>query len=306
MIKKWTQSEIDFLKNNYSNGTLDSILMGLPGRTLSSIHHKAERNKIIRRKSNEAYKLLNESLQSYYWLGFLFADGHFTDLGGIILKLSEKDHNHVQKFANFVKGNVYKNSHCLSTNGKLYTQYHTQVNSVEVMSKLREKFNITSNKTYNPVKLDTVGDNDKITAMIIGIIDGDGCIRITKRSNTPVIAIKMHKSWVDNLCYLTGFISNQIDADIPLPKIDKRGMVQVNWCNRAISRMLKSFIAKHDLEVLDRKWDAIKVLPFSLSELKEADFVNIKQMHNDGLSVDQIASVINTCHDSIYKIIKNK
>lgn len=42
-------------------------------------------------RSKKLYKLLENSPEAYCWLGFLFADGHFTQSNRLILSLSIKD-----------------------------------------------------------------------------------------------------------------------------------------------------------------------------------------------------------------------
>lgn len=53
-------------------------------------------------RSKKLYKLLENSPEAYYWLGFLFADGHFTQSNRLILSLSIKDKEQLEKFIKFI------------------------------------------------------------------------------------------------------------------------------------------------------------------------------------------------------------
>jgi len=51
-------------------------------------------------------RLLENTPEAYYWIGFLMADGNF-DIHGYVnrltLFLSEKDKEHIQKFSQFIE-----------------------------------------------------------------------------------------------------------------------------------------------------------------------------------------------------------
>lgn len=53
-------------------------------------------------RNKKLYKLLENSPEAYYWLGFLFADGHFTQSNRLVLSVSIKDKVHLERFIKFI------------------------------------------------------------------------------------------------------------------------------------------------------------------------------------------------------------
>lgn len=47
-------------------------------------------------------KLLEDTPEKWYWLGFLFADGHLSMRGRLALSLAKKDKEHLEKFSEYM------------------------------------------------------------------------------------------------------------------------------------------------------------------------------------------------------------
>ena len=132
--------------------------------------------------------LLEDTPETFYWMGFLLADGHFEEKR-IIVGLSEHDREHLEKFAKYI-----------NYTGKLSVRKREPHNSVylsamdsEVVVKLREKFDIKSNKTIEPPKTLKWIPDDLFLCLMAGFIDGDGSI------NESSIRIKVHSVWFNIL-----------------------------------------------------------------------------------------------------------
>lgn len=181
--------------------------------------------------------LLEESYESLYWIGFLLADGHFSNSKRIKLCLANKDSEHVKIFCDKIGCNFILNK---DKNPEV-TIMHT-----EVVSKLCEKFKIKSNKTYFPADISSI-TGEKLTALTIGFIDGDGCIKFQTGRNKPLLSIKCHNSWLNNLKYMFG-----------QAYIDKgSGYALVNIGKIETLKYYKNFVVENNLPILKRKWDKI-------------------------------------------------
>ena len=104
----WSEEEEKIMIKNYSITSSEELLELLANRSWSSILAKAKKLKIRRaeyqystmRDSNVDI-LLNNSIQTYYYIGLLFADGYFTDKK-IQLSQCMKNKNMVYRFAEYI------------------------------------------------------------------------------------------------------------------------------------------------------------------------------------------------------------
>ena len=218
-----------------------------------SAWHLAEKNHSIckscaskkrTKKLNNLSVLLEDTPESYYWIGFLLADGHFSEKR-IVVGLGEHDKDHLEKFAKYI-----------NYGGKLRIVKREPHNGVylaamdtEVVEKLREKFDIKSNKTYNPPKTLSWVPEDLFLCLLAGIIDGDGSI------NESCIRIKVHLSWLN--------IFKEFCKRLDLP--EKNVFVtKENYCVFYINRhntnkIFKNIILNNSVPFLFRKWSNIIV-----------------------------------------------
>ena len=91
----WTKEELGILKEKYSTiENIEDLLMFLPKRTAKSINRKVclmglKRDNKVRRRTtykNNLKNLLNKSLESFYWIGFIFADGSIDACGELAVE----------------------------------------------------------------------------------------------------------------------------------------------------------------------------------------------------------------------------
>jgi len=199
MYKKWTDLEVVFLKNNYYGRNKEFLIENLKNRTWSQIKDKAKHLKIRKksRKLSDISVLLKEDPISYYWIGFLMADGSFTE-NRVSLGMSNKDINHLVKYKKFIK-----------SNNKIHKmpQDYYQIRSTDASNvrKLKNKFKITNRKTYEPCDLN-IQNEELLFSLITGIIDGDGNISKNKNCEAYTLSISLHPSWLQNLNYIKNFL----------------------------------------------------------------------------------------------------
>ena len=263
MKKHWTQDELQQLSNTYNVLPMEELIL-LFGRSKDSIVKKASELTLERRggkfkRKHRIELLLQDSLEAFYWIGFVMADGCFSN-STLTLSLSEKDQPHLNKFASFIKvdsNKIRKTKRSIALNGNEAKSY--EIATLEVGDKsniplLMEKFNFKKSKTYNPPDFMVYNfTDDQLIAMFIGFIDGDGSINYTNGSLERFI-IKCHSSWLPNLKFFHELLLRKypLSKGRP-PKINPYGMAQLIGNNNHVKYM-KEFIKDHKLPALDRKW----------------------------------------------------
>lgn len=295
---RWSDEENGWLAKNYYDLPVEELRKNLQGRSWDAIKLRAA--KIHCNRATKAYfntnvkKLLDDSLESNYWLGFLFADGHFSKNGRIQLRLALKDIRHVQKFASYIGGNFRVTA----------TNCSCSIMDITVVGQIKNKYDIKAKKTYNPISVSSFVDVDKIFAMIIGFIDGDGNVQKQSGRSDFAIRIKVHSSWIEILAWMTDFLSSQLGINLSKPYINQEGCAIVNWSHRTIIRKLVWFVNEFQLPVLDRKWEQIKNLPLSKTEKHKEYIKRISVMLKENMKQKDIANHLGITDSAVSIIIK--
>ena len=76
-VHLWSDNDITFLINNYATVPYE-ILEKVLNRSKTHIKSKATALKIKRKRLSDLSFLLDNSLISFYWIGFILADGFFN------------------------------------------------------------------------------------------------------------------------------------------------------------------------------------------------------------------------------------
>lgn len=188
----WTQEEDEILEKNYKDNH-KNLKELLPKRSKSAISSRAQNKGLKIKKNNNLENLLSETSEAYYWIGFLLADGHANkDRGILILQLSRKDRDHLEKFSKFIKSwniedivqNGFESSRLISCN---------KISIKDIMN----KFDWDHNKTYNPPTNLKIKDDNLFMSLLIGYIDGDGSIHKRSEGTGDYLRFKVHSSWKD-------------------------------------------------------------------------------------------------------------
>ena len=151
-------------------------------------------------------ELLKETVEAYYWLGFLMADGSFTK-NRISLAISGDDLDHLKRFREFVKS-----TNTLSKVGNNY--YRLKCTDGSIVRALREKFNIHNNKTHNPCTLSGISNPDLMFALFIGFFDGDGSLYKNKKWNSFSLYIVGHPAWLENFQSFGEFLQQYLSKSL--------------------------------------------------------------------------------------------
>jgi len=267
--KAWSEEDKDYLCKNYSTAKWEDLckILKRSPHTISEYARKRGLKMAIDENGDTANTvgsatlrpLLDGSLQSAYWMGYLMADGYMHHgLGQIVLVSAEADKDHMEKYANYLKSKL----HCYTApggyTGIMTPHYRVSVAEYRIAKQIAQKFDWKNKKTYNPpnanILFKAFDSNDHFLAFMIGFFDGDG--NIGKESQ--VIRVENHASWLKihqlmldfarKLGHGQGSKDARINGDgysyFMLPK--------------TFTKYCKSFILKHNLFHLNRKWDKIQ------------------------------------------------
>lgn len=253
----WTHEEVNILLNNYNSVSKNEILTMLPRRTWLNIMRKAEsygiKNMYHQQHTSNFLPLLKDNNESYYWIGFLLADGCLTRKKLLKLSLSIKDLKHLEKFAKLINTNILFTSK--KWNDKEYLGCTTTIMDLRYIDQFIIKFDFKNQKSYNPPSIEKLPKNDDLfLSLFIGFIDGDGCIY--SNTNSLFLSIQIHYSWLEWLnCCLT-----RLKA-ISKIKINKARLYKkyaiINIHNKELLYFLKEKTTNLNLPILERKWNKI-------------------------------------------------
>lgn len=222
---------------------------------------------------NKLNKLLNDTLETYYWIGFVMADGWVTvnkfnqkyknstyerTIGTFGVILSSIDHDHLSKLSQYIEAPIRTGKR--STNYKKDARYSiVKVCNLDVVRVLKDKFMIENDKTTSPPNWSVFGySDDQMLAMIIGYIDGDASIAKRKSSNVLHISFQSHIAWKDNLLFIKTFLENYFDTPTRSKvSINNRNHATLSICRSDLIVSIKEFATKNNLPILDRKWDVV-------------------------------------------------
>lgn len=281
--KLWTKEEYDILKNQYGKIKTSELLILLPGRTISSIHGKAENNNIKGSHTNRKIYSFKEdffdipSIQNCYWAGFIAADGCVTDDNLLSFSQSGKDHQLLESFKEQCEytGRVKK----IIRYGKPISTL--AINSIERWKdKLYKWWNITPRKT-NTLQPPNITDLGQAMSFIIGYFDGDGSAHFRKKPSRA-------KGGGDNY-YIFGmnftgtlqvmkWIQENIilfDSNINKTKVSKKKkcefVYEMSWsCEKARHLHSKIFTEFKIIDwKLERKWDKFYNLNYKLTNTSQ-------------------------------------
>jgi hypothetical protein len=212
-------------------------------------------------------RLLEGSNESYYWLGFLMADGHFSKRFRLQVNLSAKDKSHIVLLQQFLHIQYLK----LETKkGKEYCDIRGM--DTKVMRTIMEKYNIRNDKTKNPCDLSTLTE-EQLFCLSIGFIDGDGRIAKVYKRVHPFLAVKCHINWYDNL---------KLMFPIAKANVTATGYACIKITEAEVLKRMKIRALNLNLPIMTRKWDNIDLNFTSIQQRTKDNIPKITQMLLDG------------------------
>jgi len=241
-------------------------------------------------------KLLLDTPETYYWMGFIMADGSFTG-NRLKLGLSIKDEKLLNKLYKFIE--------CSNVIHKDNIKCEFSVMDSYTVPLLKEKFNINNKKTYNPPKTITWMEDDLLYSFIIGFIDGDGSITKQYKRNDVILRIKLHGNWLGILDEISKFISSKAGVNPVKPKITTAGYANINLANHTLLKSLKRKVIELELPVLNRKWSIINLDHTNKMERSRFNVKKVKEYIKKGYTNKMIMEKLGL-KDSTLSLLKKR
>lgn len=240
-------------------------------------------------RNGNCVNLLSKSHESFYWLGFLFADAHFSNSNRLNIAIHNKDIDHLIKLSNFLGGVKVS---------KVKNHDHSKISIMhsDVIKNLCEEYSISSNKTEFPVNLSKLSLVE-LFCIFVGFIDGDGSIGFQYKRKDIIIRIQCHSSWIENLKLMYP------QAKI---KINKQGYSLMTISNSSHIKEIKRRAIELNLPILSRKWDKIDLDFVSKYEKAKINHEKIEKLLEEGKSILDISKILSIKYTTIYMSIKRK
>lgn len=236
-------------------------------------------------------KLLEETDEAYYWIGFLLADGSFCN-GRLTFSLAKKDSEQVHKFAEFINytGSISESDTAISV----------AVKDIDIVTQICKKFDILPQKTYNPPRNLAELDKDKLYCVLAGFIDGDGNIQNQSGRESFMLRIRNHSSWKEILELFSKLIT-----DKDCVKINSRGYAELVISDTKKLQKLKTKITSYNIPILRRKWDIINMNFVSKYTKAEETRNKVLELLHQNVKQQDIAKICNTSLANVSRIKKN-
>lgn len=251
--------------------------------------------------------LLKDTCETYYWIGFLLADGTFYEKRkAISLCLAKKDFSHLLSFRKYVESSCkitkrkYNQKSFDSVNSELYQIYISYKN---VVTDIINKFGILSRKTYNPPNLPEIYNDDLFISLLIGFIDGDG--NICKVGNSySEIRLKIHKSWDNLLKQFKHRLYELLNLNHTNGWYSLNRYYVCSISNSIATKFLKSKAIEFNLPILKRKWDIIDLSFISSKEQAQHKRHIIATCLEKGKTRKEISNIVGLEYSRVCKIVK--
>lgn len=172
---KWTESEIEFLKENYPSIGPKKISISL-NRTVDSVNLKLKslnlRGKINKRNKSIDFELTD--INHLYIMGILWADGYVHETKNRIeLSINSDDFNEISWLFNTEYWSIYTRER---DNRK--SQTTVGIYNIDISNRFRVTYNYTDKSKLSPNFIKKI-DKEILCYFIRGFFDGDGCFYVS-------------------------------------------------------------------------------------------------------------------------------
>lgn len=261
-LTRTDESKIEMVKELYKAGFSQTYIEKNLHMTRKTIRTILKENSLIRSKSEQWRLRYNSKLntkvfdkltpEAYYWLGFLYADGHISSGKrgyNIELGVHSKDKEHLKKFLNFM------NCNNKITKDKRSKYYRVRIGSKELHDKLMSfGFNNEKSKNANP-HYSLLNSRD----FWRGVVDGDGSLSYVITRNYPFIhlcgTLKTTEEFA-NFIKRNGILSMARPHDAST-KLSTQPFYQISYSSNKAKQIGK--LLYEDSEIyLDRKYEIYK------------------------------------------------
>ena len=257
--KKWSEEEIDFIKNNYYRTSCEYCAeqLNLP---IDVVYGKISRLKLKKecKYDLELFKNVTNKYVSYL-LGYIWADGHIHH-NRIILSIIRTDGDEIVPI--FDKIGYYK-LHYMKEMGKNKEKTSFVLYSSELTDFFRKHdYGIKSKVSPNKI-LELISDELK-QYFFRGLIDGDGCFYNNKKHSTYQFTVsstyEQDWSYMINLCDSLNISRYEINKqNRKLKNGNQSKYSQFRLCRKNDVKLLGNYIYQdYDQIGLKRKYNKFK------------------------------------------------
>lgn len=304
-IIKWTKEEDRILKTYYPHHSVDDMVKLLPNRSRDAIILRASIKKIKQEqnfhKESDCSVLLRETNEAGYWLGFLLADGHFSNKHRLSFRLANKDANSVKQFAKFINCKNIRQE----TRKDGYKYYTVSAQDRFNIKRLMEKYNIVNNKTHNPTNI-RLQNTDFYLSMIVGYIDGDGCIKNQYKRKDTIIGFHVDSSWLGFLNQIVDILNSLFETSMPYGIIGNDGYARLNITNSIAIIGLRKKLSQLNIPFMKRKWNKIDINFVSRYIIAKNNRDKIMGLYNSGQRIVDISKKLKLKYSCVYAAIHRK
>lgn len=270
----------------YATETKGDILLEFPNykwRYLQNVATQCGAQRLTNgKRCGDMRCLLNNSVESSYWLGLIATDGYISPTGDLKVELAVKDCEYLNGLAEYLGAKISTYPPYGSSKGGTGTcrvKIKDHVHGVNI----REMFKIVGKKTYNPINIDFINTADNLLALLGGYIDGDGSITNNK------IHINAHINheyfMIDFGDRLKGY---NIITDYTVTTYEKMCSLNITTYD---TLHIKNGLIKLKLPIMKRKWDKVSPTPLIKNYLVEHD-ETIMELRNGGATLSEICDKI--------------
>lgn len=202
--------------------------------------------------------LLEDSPEAWYWIGFIAADGWISKDGQVVVTISEKDKNHLKKFAKFLQTEVGDGGTSKGKWGK-FKMVRVAVQDHVLGQKIKEKYGFKPQKTSNPPNLSWINSEDKFLAFWAGFIDGDGSF-VARKEGGCDLKIECHLAWFDLIREFEHQIFKilQVHKERVYTRVSPKGYSYLAFGKAEVLRLFRARLVALKVPLLGRKWNRVK------------------------------------------------
>lgn len=252
--------DIEIIKNDLLKNISDKYKINYDSLLLDLDNLRQLRT--VKSKYNcDHYFFSREEEKSFYWAGFLAADGCCFQKSNyskqICLSLSNKDRDHLNKFVNDVKfdGKIHSSiSRHSKTNPKWHdsTKCGIAISSTQLFDDLK-KFNIVPVKTHIFNMTDWLKNHELVNHFIRGYFDGDGCIWYHKEGKSPKAEITF-RGTMELLTQIKDLFQDKIQLNSKVAPYLSNGIGLIKYSGNRICTEIRDYLYKDSTIYMDRKY----------------------------------------------------
>lgn len=185
-------------------------LLGKSSHAVSELARKlGVKCEVVLSRRGDLSPLFNGSIQSFYWLGFIAADGYVSKDGHLLISQVEKDKETLDRMAEYLSTEVKTVEHKGGFKAGGRIAYRIGIKDLVLGRKIYDLFQIPlgQKKTYTPISVGFIKTQEQAMAFLCGFIDGDGS-RYTNnfKIECDLSQLEMFKSLMNLIPQYKGFL----------------------------------------------------------------------------------------------------